>query len=189
MRLYYTTTIGFNNEQPNPDRSLGGFKASTPVVNDDFSNIFDEISVMTIRSDRDEYRAIMLVNEFSVTCTNVRIRIEQGDEDICSYKLAIGQLDIVNKYGQKSMENVLSQTNKPFRAQFVDMTPDAVLTVGNLKASEAIGIWVCRHVDKELAKKQYNDVCRPDPKDPTGRRYIPVDHPTQESVNMIIEWD
>lgn len=31
MQLYYTTTTGYNGEQPNPERSLGGFKSSTPV--------------------------------------------------------------------------------------------------------------------------------------------------------------
>ena len=27
MQLYYTTTSGYNGEQPNPERSLGGFKS------------------------------------------------------------------------------------------------------------------------------------------------------------------
>jgi hypothetical protein len=59
MNLFYTTTVGYNVDQPNPDRSLGGYKSSTMVVNDDFGNMFDELSIMTLKSGRDEYRAIV----------------------------------------------------------------------------------------------------------------------------------
>ena len=174
MQLYYTTTSGYNGEQPNPERSLGGFKSSTPVSNDDFSNIFDEISLMTMKSGRDEYRAIVLKNEFDTPCTNITVKISRQEG--------------VNKYNQKSMENVMAPTNKPFRAQFIDMTEDAVLEVGDLEAGAEIGLWLCRHVDTEIAKQQYDDVCEPDPADPTGRRYKPVTHPQQESIDMIVDW-
>lgn len=188
MQLYYTTTTGANNEQPNPERSLGGFKSSTPVSNDDFGNLFDEISLMTMKSGRDEYRAIVLKNEFQQPARNITIKIARPEDAICSYKLAIGEMNVVNKYNQKSMENVLSPNNKPFRAKFIDMTEDAVLEVGDLEAGAEIGLWLCRHVDTEIAKQQYDDVCEQDPADPTGRRYKPVTHPQQESIDMIVDW-
>ena len=111
MQLYYTTTTGYNGEQPNPERSLGGFKSSTPVANDDFSNIFDEISLMTMKSGRDEYRAIVLKNEFDTPCTNITVKISRQEGAICSYKMAVGAMNVVNKYNQKSMENVMAPTN------------------------------------------------------------------------------
>lgn len=188
MQLYYTTTTGANNEQPNPERSLGGFKSSTPVSNDDFGNLFDEISLMTMKSGRDEYRAIVLKNEFQQPARNITIKIARPEDAICSYKLAIGEMNVVNKYNQKSMENVLSPNNKPFRAKFIDMTEEAVLEVGDLNPGDEIGLWFCRHVDVDAAKQQYNDVCEPDPSDPTGRRYKPVTHPQQESIDMIVDW-
>lgn len=189
MKLYYTTTTGYNAEQPNPERSLGGFKSKTPVSNDDFSNIFDEISLMTMKSGRDEYRAIVIKNEFDEPCQNITIKISREEHAICSYKMAVGEMNIVNKYNQKSMENVIAPTNKPFRAKFIDMTDDAILEIGNLEAGGEIGLWICRHVDTDKAKEQYNLVCEPDPADPTGRRYKPVTHPMQESVNVIIDWE
>lgn len=189
MQLYYTTTTGANNEQPNPERSLGGFKSSTPVSNDDFNNLFDEISLMTMKSGRDEYRAIVLKNEFQQPARNITIKITRPEDAICSYKLAIGEMNVVNKYNQKSMENVLSPNNKPFRAKFIDMTEEAVLEVGDLNPGDEIGLWFCRHVDVDAAKQQYNDVCEPDPSDPTGRRYKPVTHPQQESVDVTIDWE
>lgn len=189
MRLFYTTTTGYLNDQPNPERSLGGYQSSSPVANDDFSNIFDEISVMTIRSGRDEYRAIVLKNEFPEKKTNVRLSMELSDHSICSYKLALAQLDIVDANGNVSMEYLQAMNNKPFRAQFVDMVPGAVVEVGNMDPGAVIGIWLCRHIDKDAARQQYNDVCKPDPLDPTGRRYIGVEKPTEELVNLNITWD
>lgn len=35
MNLYYTTASGYNEAQPNPSISLGGYKSSTLVGNDD----------------------------------------------------------------------------------------------------------------------------------------------------------
>lgn len=188
MQLYYTTTTGVNNEQPNPERSLGGFKSSTPVSNDDFSNLFDEISIMTMKSGRDEYRAIVLKNEFQQPVQNITVKITRPNDAICSYKMAVGEMNIVDKYGSKAMENVLSPNNKPFRAKFIDMEDGAVLSVGSLDAGEEIGLWICRHVDVDAAKSQYNDVCEPDPTDPTGRRYRPVTHLQQESIDVVIDW-
>lgn len=189
MKLYYTTTTGYLNEQPNPERSLGGFQAVTPVANDDFSNIFDEISVMTIRSGRDEYRAIVLKNDFNTKVRNVRLSMELPEDSICSYKLALAPLDMADENGNVYMENLQAMNNKPFRATFVDMVPGAVVTIGDMDPEAVIGIWLCRHIDKGAAREQYNYVCKPDPNDPTGRRYIDVEKPTEESVNLNIVWD
>lgn len=189
MRLFYTTTTGPLNDQPNPERSLGGYQSSTPVANDDFSNIFDEISVMTIRSGRDEYRAIVLKNEFPEDALNVRLSMTLPEHAICSYRLALAPLDIVDENGDVSMEYLQAMNNKPFRASFIDMVPGAEVTVGDMASGAVIGIWLCRHVDKTAARQQYNDVCRPDPQDPTGRRYIGIEKETEESVNLNITWD
>lgn len=189
MNLFYTTMTGYNDEQANPERSLGGFKSSTPVTNDDFSNLFDEISLMTIKTNRDEYRAIVLVNQFSETVKNIVIKLRRPDDAICSYKMAITPLNGVNKYNQHYMENVLSVNSKPFHAQFTDMVPGTELVIPELQPQAEIGIWICRHIDTEEAKKQYEDICRPDPNDPTGRRYIAVTHPHQESIDIDFSWD
>lgn len=189
MRLYYTISSGTGNEQPNVDRSLGGFRSATPVTNDDFGNLFDEVSVMSIRSGRDEYRALVLRNEDSVAHRNIRISMKPHTEDnVCTYKMAAVQMEVADKYGNKKMENVLSPYSKPFKAQFVEMTADARVTVSELKPEEEVGLWVCRHIDSEKAKQNYNDVAEPDPTDPTGRRYRPVTHPKEESFDIIFEW-
>lgn len=189
MNLYYTTTTGYNEAQPNPSISLGGYKSSTLVGNDDFDNMFDEISIMSIRSGRDEYRAIIIRNEFSISLTNLTVKVVADPDAICTYKLAVAPLNKVDKYGRRSMENVATVNNKPFHATFVDMTPDTVLTIGNMNPEDEIGLWICRHIDKEKATEQYENVCEPDLAiDPTGRVYKAVEHPTVESINLEFTW-
>lgn len=189
MKLYYTTTTGYNNEQPNVQSSLGGFKSATPVVNDDFDNLFGEISVMTIRSGRDEYRAIILKNEMTAVARKVRVSMVPPENGIATFKMAIGKVGNPNKYGYKSMESVSSVYSKPFQGEFVDMTDEgAVLEIGNLAAGEEVGLWVCRHIDGEKARQQFNAVCEPDPTDTTARRWRPIERPKVECANIVISW-
>lgn len=188
MYLFATVNTGYNNPQPNIDRSLGGFKSSTALANDDFSNLFDEISVTTIRSGRDEYRAIVIKNQFAEKVNRVTIKLTKPDHSMCKYRMAIGKMDGVNKYGQKFMENLAAPNNKPFMATFIDMEEGVILEVGDLEPQQEIGIWVARSVDKELAKEQYHQVAQPDPIDPQRRRYVKVNRPTEEKIDVIIEW-
>ena len=189
MLLYYTTINGYRNPQSNPERSLGGFMSSTPVANSDFSNLFDELSIMTIKSGRSEYRAIMLYNESDSAYRNIFIKMEKSEDCLCDYELSVGEMIHINKYGQKSMENVSSINHRPFNAEFIKMDSDSVLQVGDLEPGQEIGLWICRTVDKAKAKEQLENVCVPDMNDPSGRRYIGVDKIKEESVSLIIEWE
>ena len=188
MQLFYTTTTGYDNEQPNVQASLGGYKSSTPVTNDDFDNLFGEISVMTIRSCRDEYRAIMLKNTMSVTARKVKVRVVTPEDGLATFRMAVGKVSVPDKYGFRSMENIPSIYGRPFRAQFVDMTGDTVLEVGELSPNAEVGLWICRHINAEKAKEQYNLVCEPDPTDTTARRWRPVERLKTETVDIVISW-
>lgn len=189
MQLYYTTTTGYNAIQTNPSRSLGGFKSSTLVINDDFSNLFDDVSIMTVRNARSEYRAIILRNELINQVRKVKVSIQNAPDSICKYKMAVEYLSVADKYGTKKMSNVQSSQSRPFAVQFVDMSDGVTLDIAEtLNSGQEVGIWICREIDKVRAKEQYNNVCKPDPSDPTGRRYIAVERLTEEAVNIVIDW-
>lgn len=188
MKLYYTTTTGYDGEQTNINRSLGGYKSSTPVLNDDFDNLFGEISVLTIRNKKDEYRAMVLKNDMSVSARKIKISMSIPNDSISVFRVATGAMSVPDKYGFRKMENITSPYSKPFNANFIDMGADSVLEVGDLAPGGEIGLWVCRHIDTEKAKEQYNNVCTVDINDPTGRRYVPVSLPKEESVDLIISW-
>lgn len=189
MQLFYTTTAGYDQPQPNPGVSLGGYKSSTPVGNDDFGNIFDDISVMAIKNGRDEYRAIILRNSYNQEVTDVTIKMVVPEDAICTFKIATTVLNGKDKYNKPFMENVMSPTNKPFNAQFVEMVDGAELLIPSMQPGEEVGIWIGRHIDVEKARLQYETVAEKDPDDPTGRRYRPVTFPTVESVDVEIGWN
>lgn len=190
MIPYYTTINGYKNEQPNSERSLGGFISSTPVSNDDFSNLFDEISITTIRNGRKEYRAIMLYNDSDFPYRNITVKMNIPEDSVCKYEIAIGEMIYTNKYGQKSMENVVSINNRPFNAEFVSIeSEDSKLDIEELNPGEEIGLWICRKIDKEKAKEQLENVCVLDTDDPNGRRYKSVDKIKEENINLIVEWE
>lgn len=59
LRFYYTTSAGYDNQQTKISDSLGGYKSSTPVPNDTFSNLFDEISLNLASNPREQYIALI----------------------------------------------------------------------------------------------------------------------------------
>lgn len=189
MDLFYTVTSGYNAEQPNPSRSLGGFKSSTPLANDDFGNLFDDISVMTIKSGRNEYRAIILKNTTDSVVNNVKVFVQRPDHAICNFLLSKGDMISTNKYNQKSMESISSPNFKPFRSKFQEATEDEPLMIGSLNPGEEVGIWITRSVDKIKAKAQYEKVCEKDDTDPNGRRYKAITPEKEESIDIQILWD
>lgn len=190
MKLFYTTTTGYNGVQTNSSRSLGGFKSATPVVNDDFSNLFGNISVLSIKNGRDEYRALVLKNEFAEAVNDVKLAVFTPEDAVCSYKVAVAPMNYSDKYGNRAMENVMAPNNKPFNAQFIDAVNGGEIHIADtIEGGGEIGIWICRHIDKEKAKEQYENVCEPDPTDRTGRRYKAVEKNTVESVDFSFSWE
>lgn len=55
MRLYYTVSSGYNDPQSKLVNSLGGFKSSTPVPNDQDNNVFDELSLLSLVKGKTQY--------------------------------------------------------------------------------------------------------------------------------------
>lgn len=188
MQLFYTTTTGYDNSQPNVHSSLGGYKSSTPVTNDDFDNLFGEVSVLTIKNGRDEYRAIMLKNTMTVTARKIKVSVSSPQDGIALFRMAIGKVGVPNKYGYRFMENIPSVYSKPYQAKFVDMVDGAILEVGDLAPGAEIGLWICRHIDQDKAREQYNLVCERDITDPYARRYKPVETPKTETVDITVSW-
>lgn len=60
LRFYYTVSSGYNSPQTKVSDSLGGYKSSTPVPNDVFGNLFDEISLNLASNPHSQYVALVL---------------------------------------------------------------------------------------------------------------------------------
>ena len=87
MKLLYTVSSGYMAEQQNVSYSIGGFASSTTIPNDMFGNLFDELSVNTIRNARNEYRAIVLHNDSQEVAKGVKIWFENPETNVCSFKV------------------------------------------------------------------------------------------------------
>lgn len=185
MTLYYTTSAGENQEQTNPQASLGGYKSSTPVKNDDFDNLFGELSTLTINQNKDHYIALMLVNETTDPLTNVEIWsvIPEG----CYSKIAIAVVDpAVDSTGVLKMERTREIYNRPFVGDFVEYVEASKGVIGDMAVGEYVGIWLKRSLDMtaiNAGEDAFYEL------DPTRRSmYREVEHQTVDSIDVKISW-
>jgi len=186
MTLYYTTSAGENEDQQLPQISLGGYKSSTIVKNDEYDNLFGEISFLTLQQDRPHYIALMAVNETGVPLTNCQIWVEYPESPICKLEIAVVDPALDNE-GKLKMERTREMFNKPFVGNFQEYTSDNKGLIGSVSVDEYIGLWIKRTVVKESVLAAEDSFYEPDP---TRRSmYREVETPTVENVNIKISWD
>lgn len=186
MRLLYTVSSAYMAIQKNTVYSTGGFVSSTVIPNDTFGNLFDELSINTLKNARNEYRAIVLHNDGAEVATNVKIWFENPEENICAYKIgAVGLTETEN--GERYMESIPNIYSRPFIIQLYDATPEAPVSVGDVQPGQMIGLWIERSIDKEKAIEEYNNVAERDLT--TETRYKPVEKQTQETLNIQFYWE
>lgn len=186
MQLYYTTSAGENEEQLLPQNSLGGYKSATPVKNDDFDNVFGEISVLTINQNRDNYIALVLENETGADVTNVEVWI--GTNEGCYANFQVAAVDMVaDKNGILKMERTREMYSKPFYANFVDTTESAKALIGDLLDGEKIGIWLKRSLDITTIDSDQSNVYEIDPSN--HHVYRKIELGTEDTMTFHISWD
>lgn len=187
MRLYYTTTTGPNEVQPNPINSIGGFKSSTPVTNDVFGNLFSDLSLYGMKTAQSEYKALILVNELPFSVSNLEFWFQPQDIiTYCDYQLAIVTLS-TDKEGNPVMEKSPNYLSKPFYATFYSATSeDKVAIETTLAPSEQLGLWICRKINKATVLEDYNNIAEPDPE--RQARYKRIIKAQEELIDFNISW-
>lgn len=81
LRFFFTGADKFLDTQPETDKSIGGFISSSPVPNDDFANVFSEISLLSITNDLQETKGLALKNETGVDITDLLINYVYPEVD------------------------------------------------------------------------------------------------------------
>lgn len=185
MKLYYTVSSGYLQPQANFINSLGGYPSSTPVPNDVFGNLFDEISISEIREAKTQYRAVILHNDSKEIASKVELWFEALSEDIVS-EFQIGATMLTVDGETQYMESVDSSYSKPFYTQLYSATIDNKVSVGDMAPDQMIGIWISRKINKEKAVEDYNNVAERDLS--TQSRYKPIEKIKEEGVNLQISW-
>ena len=143
MKFYYTTSAGYDEIQPKPELSLGGFKSGSPTLNDEEGNLFDEITPYSITKDKNEYIALMLVNETGGDITNAQMWFEFPEDSYSKYQIA-GVTPAVDGDGASYIERIETRTSKPFYATFVDAEVGSEYSIGDMLDGDQIGIWIKR---------------------------------------------
>ncbi|MFW6273065.1 MAG: hypothetical protein ACOC2U_04740 [bacterium] len=184
MQLYYTTSAGENEEQLLPQTSLGGFKSSTAFRNDDFDNMFGEISTLTLKQDRDQYIALMLVNEEESDKNNIEIWIEKPEDSVCNFQIAA--VDPAIKDDIPYIERTREMFNKPVYANFVEADENSKASAGTLTSGSYLGIWVKRSLNKS-AIAENEDFYEEDPD--RNSMYREKEKQTVEKISLNISWD
>ena len=153
LKFYYTNISGDELPQTRSDLSLGGFKSSTLVPNDSFGNLFGDISVYSVRENRDEYVALALVNETGADVTDVTLYFDYPENRQKDIELAFVQF---NSDGE--IEVIPNPYSRPYNAEFnsADGVENA-LNIGNLAANAKIGVWFKKILNIDNIKDSYSD--------------------------------
>ena len=121
MMLYLTgaaNSLAKSSEAPQTDanKSLGGYVSSTIVPNGYINELFDMISLSTLKNKPKETIAIALINKFDFAVSNVEIKIVTRKNYIGKFKVAV--TEIGEDY---LMEHIDNRYSEPMQAEFHDV--------------------------------------------------------------------
>lgn len=163
LKLYYTTTKGQDEIQARFNKSLGGYKSSSLVKNDEFDNFFGEISNYTIsQNNESNYIGLILKNEGAAK-TGILFHFTHPVN--CYSRLSIAATDLsADIDGVQYMENIPNINSSPVYAMFSEAEGvDNTVSLGDLAPNEMIGIWFKREILVEVAKADYTNIIETDP--------------------------
>lgn len=187
MIFNYTTSVKGGHQQPNNSLSLGGYKSSSIVKNDDLNNLFDEISLYGMSEGKTEYRAIMFTNTTPAPMNNVKLYVEKIGEPFCEFAINITST-VKDPEGNDWMERVQDVFSRPIMGDFKNLpTKEDPITIESIEPNEVIGIWVQRTINRKKVRDEYDNVAVKSQEH--IRRYVSVEKDREEGYSLIMEWD
>lgn len=145
MFFYYTGSVDLDQPQPSPLSSLGGYKSSSRVPNDDYNNLFSDSGYSDEVDGAENVIGIVLKNELGATKTNITLFVDVDVADTTKYYVAAVTMP------QGIMETINSTTSKPYLGAFVDITGVAnrATLSASLENGGLIGLWIKRVIPKK----------------------------------------
>ncbi len=187
MKLCYTTSLNSGQGPNRPSESIGGYVSELTVRNDEFDNLFGEISVYGASKAKTEYRALVLVNDSDQEATDVTLYMTTAGE-LNQGTLLIAPVAMnVDKEGRPVMERIPDIYSKPFVGDFQTTDSENKLNIGAIPPNGSIGIWVCRQIDTDNVMKDYRDVAKP--MENKLYWFESVKKETDESWQLNVEWN
>lgn len=103
--------------QTDPMKSLGGYISSSPVPNGATNEIFDLISIRSLKERIANTIAIGLVNKFDTAVNDVKLKMVCQQDAICDFRVAAVTVD-----KNWCMEHINNRFAEPVNAEFYDAT-------------------------------------------------------------------
>jgi hypothetical protein len=118
--LYLTgaqASLSKSSEIPQTDvaKSLGGYISSSPVPNNSLNELFDSLSMTTLKNKQRETIAIALVNKFDKVVKNIRLKTLVDKTNIAKFRIAA-----VSIGKDMLMEHINNRYDEPIQAEFYD---------------------------------------------------------------------
>lgn len=103
--------------QTDPMKSLGGYISSSPVPNGATNELFDLISIRSLKERITNTIAIGLVNKFDTAVNDVKLKMVCAQDAICDFRVAAVTVD-----KNLCMEHINNRFAEPVNAEFYDAT-------------------------------------------------------------------
>jgi hypothetical protein len=190
MKLYYTNPTTEEVVQSDPRLSLGGYKASSPVPNDSFDNLFGEISQFTLSKNvpEDEYVGLILKNETTYNIQGITLWFVYGDNPFSVFKIAAVNLTADTSKVLK-MEHVPSRTSKPLYADFYEANGQGnAVEIGDLEVGEMVGLWISRSLVAGLAASVQSDAKLYQQDPVLVDSVMPIPLVKSDSISLCFDW-
>lgn len=188
MKFYYTTSGEVESSQRKKSSSLGGYKSSTVIPNDDLNNLFGDITPFGITQNKPIYIGVMLKNETGSDATGITFYFDYPtDPQIAYSKLEIAIVSLAqDAEGNYYMEHVDTQYSKPYNATFQESNGvgDSI-SLPDMVADSMLGMWIKRTIDIEAINTDYEDYISK----PTGSDlYVQKELDIEDSIDIVIDY-
>ncbi len=186
MELYYTTSVGQDEEQTKPALSLGGYRSSITLPNAKLSNLFGEVSQYTIEKDNDQYIALILWNTTGIDATDVTIWFEVPTDTYTNYEIAAVDL-AADPDGVLAMERVRDINTRPLVGTFVDATGIGnAQDIGDILNDGMVGLWIKRTLNMDNIDTDQEDLIYK--VNESDDLYVQRELNTEDEILLNIEW-
>lgn len=156
LKLYYTGSEEPLEPQEDPLKSIGGYVSITEF-NEGLNTLFGDISINEFIEGKRDYRSLVIVNSNTVNdINNIKIYYKNNSTKP-SVNLKMGAASLQENDCGLFLQKLSDDREKPNDVSFRNnKTELQALKIDQIKAGEAIGLWIERHSPKSSYKKIFN---------------------------------
>jgi len=148
IKYLYSGAASSGAAQADPDASLGNYWSSSEIPDNTDNNLFDDVTGDEASAGDTEYRALFVKNEHAnLTWQNVVVWIDTETPGADSIDISVEGTNATDQ-----IQTIVDESTAPTAISFSHVTSKATgLSLGNIPAGSASGIWMKRIVPESCA--------------------------------------